>query len=112
MSGPKPALYYSIKGGVHYGGSLRIVAVTSEKRRCWYGRYTRDNTATHGRFGDLTGKFKTPEAAEGARSGIKATFASYEGRIAAAEGAYKAIQRERREAVDQYIIDYIKQQQE
>lgn len=65
----KPALYYAIRKNLYKD----IVAVTSEKDKGrWYGRYVRDNTATHGAPGygtsDIIGRFATVEEAEAKRA--------------------------------------------
>lgn len=58
----KPALYYAVQ--LEYNRT-RVIAVTSEKRRQWFGRDTFDDSATHGRMGDnLKGLFNTKEEAE------------------------------------------------
>lgn len=72
----KPALYYAMRRDIYNN----IVAVTTEKpgwRGKWHGRYTRDNTPTHGTFDDLMGRFETQEAAEAKRDELKAIRAKY-----------------------------------
>ena len=74
----KELLFFAIRRNLHSD----IVAVTTEKDRGrWFGRYVKDNSATHGStiYGhpDIDGRYPTQEAAEQARkrvSRIKAAF--------------------------------------
>lgn len=50
----KPILYYALTNW-YYGG-FRVVGVTSEKGRQWYGRDQHDQV-THGLFRDILYKF-------------------------------------------------------
>jgi hypothetical protein len=58
----KNVLYYAIRLSGLYGP--RIIAVTTERSSHWWGRDTRDDLGTHGRLGDLAGRFETIDQAK------------------------------------------------
>lgn len=98
----KPALYYALRNDY---SSYQIVAVTSEKSRQWFGRLTADNSATHGTFGSLVGRFDTEEAAREKIDAIKAINNKHEKSIKDAQHAYANAMRAERDA----IADLLKQ---
>lgn len=61
MSRLKKALFYTI---VRRYGTSDIMAVTTEKRRQYFGRWVSDDSGTHVSIGDTSGRFATAAEAE------------------------------------------------
>jgi hypothetical protein len=75
MAKLKDVLFYTIKRG--WLNNYEILAVTTEKRRQYFGRRVEDNSATHVTVRDCHGKFSTAEEAKNKTDGIKKIQAAY-----------------------------------
>jgi hypothetical protein len=100
MTAMKPALFYAIRRDLYNN----VVAVTSIKdhRNHWFGRYVRDNSATHGR-GDLMGRFETREAAEAKREELAKIATDYDAKRKPHSDAISRLYREERDAIDEAV---------
>lgn len=79
----KEALFYTIMKRWGYS-SWEVLAVTTEKRRQFFGRYASDNSGTHVSQSDCVGRFPTQEAAEARIEAIKRVTQRHEPAIKAA----------------------------
>jgi len=96
----KEPLFFAIRRNLHSD----IVAVTTEKDRGrWFGRYVKDNSATHGgcKYGqdDIDGRYPTQEAAEQVRERIAEIKRIYKLRYDAMMADLNELHRQERQAI-------------
>lgn len=71
----KKALFYTIANP--WRGDHKIMAVTSEKRSQYFGRFTEDNSGTHVRKQDCRGRFDTEADARARLTAVQAVRARH-----------------------------------
>ncbi len=93
----KPALFYAIRRNLYSD----VVAITSvkDRRNHWFGRYVKDNTATHGN-GNIMGRFDTQEAAETKRSELAKIANEYAAKRQPHQDAIHQLHCEERDAIN------------
>lgn len=89
MATLKKALFYTL-GRTWLGRDYRVMAVTTEKKRQYFGRWTEDNSATHVSIHDTVGRFKTEADALDHVSKVEAIKAKHRPLIRAADNAADA----------------------
>jgi hypothetical protein len=93
MAKLKDVQFYTLHHAWHFIG-WEIVAVTTEKSSQYFGRYVRDNSATHVRASECKGRFPTAEAAEARIAAVKLVKEKHKKPIELAKKALRQLEDE------------------
>lgn len=98
----KPALFYTLVRRWHAGG-FRVMRVTTEKRRQFYGSFVEEDMPTHCSPNQTVGRFETAAQAEAKVVGVGGIRAKYAPKLKKAREVEYALEVEQRNEIEAYI---------
>lgn len=104
MASTKPTLFFTLFRCWHVGG-FKIMRVTTEKRRQFYGSFVDEDMPTHCNPNQTIGRFETVDAAQSKIDGVKSIRALYEPKLARLRQQMVETEDAQRQRIDRFIND-------